>query len=191
MLKILYISLLLLLVTSCWKSDLEELGIKPEIQEVEKQNINKENNDNLDNTISDNSNIEKNTIVEETLVNVENNKVIEVVNKTIVNEDYFINNDYLLNNLWAIKEYYKVSWNKYNTAYIEGNNILYFSIEETVDGNYLSVKYPESIDVNTNLWNVYQPIFRKNADWKVIIIDLNTIKVINNTNWLNKVIWKK
>lgn len=190
--KIIYLILFILILTSCWKSDLEELWLES-TSSIEKEEI-------VDNSIEDDINksesnintivIEDNNIKEKEEI-VSSLDVIEPVNVEVINEDYFINNNFSLNSLWTIKEYYLKDWNEYKTAYIEWNNILYFSINKSSNWNYLKINYPIILDVDQNLWNSIQPIFKENVDWKVIIIDLNTIKVINTTEWFNKVIWSR
>lgn len=121
----------------------------------------------------------------------------------IYSHDTLIKNGYKLNNLWSIKEYYKEVWTPpseefgrwfttWKTIYIEWNKVLDFEINNWWGSN-LIVNNPKIVSqINLSEYNYpIQAIF-SSWEWaKIIINDLDTIKIVNKSKWINKTIWKR
>lgn len=117
--------------------------------------------------------------------------------------DNLIKEWYKLNNLWSIKEYYKevitpesIEYWKWfttrKTIYIEWNKVLDFEVNNWWWQNLIihNPEIKEVIDLSQYSYPI-QAIFIK-WDWsKIIISDLDTIKLIDKSNWINKVIWER
>lgn len=118
--------------------------------------------------------------------------------------DSLINEWYKLNNLWNIKEYYKEEyqepWLEYwmmghstrKTIYIQWDKVLDFEVNNWGWQN-LKINNPNETNIIdlTPYNHPFQSIFN-NSDWaKVVIIDLDTIKIVDKNNWINKIIWER
>lgn len=128
-----------------------------------------------------------------------------------------INDWYKLNKLEAINEYYKkifhdeeteidkywdeitlLRWyTELNTIYIEWNKILDFSIEQNwwlslyIKGENKIFSEDLTKYISQTSWYPIQPIFQKEAKVKVVIDDLDTIKVVDKNNWIDEILWKR
>ena len=123
---------------------------------------------------------------------------------------------YKLNTIWDINEYYKIvyhdevrekqsdwtyitlyRWYSENkTIYIKWNKILDFSSLLNW-WSFINIYYPQIDKRGANsrdIWNLsfdaVQPIFWNVRD-KIIITDIDTIKLISKEKWINKIIWKR
>lgn len=113
-------------------------------------------------------------------------------------------NWYKLNNLWNIKEYYKEDlipektdtdgmlisrwYSSWKTIYIEWNKVLDFEVNYDWWQNLII--WNDVVDLTQFEWSPIQAIFWWNGP-KIIISDINTIKLVDKENGINKVIWNR
>lgn len=113
-------------------------------------------------------------------------------------------NWYKLNNLWNIKEYYKEDlipektdtdgmlisrwYSSWKTIYVEWNKVLDFEVN--YDWWQSLIIWNDVVDLTQFEWSPIQAIFWWNGP-KIIISDINTIKLVDKENGINKIIWSR
>ncbi len=161
--------------------------------------------------------IDESFIIEEWFNNIWNNwiKTIDVTKlleekKDIPNtltgiysHENLLKDWYKFNNLWSIKEYYKEVWTPpseefgrwfttWKTIYVEWTKILDFEVNNWWGSNLIITNPKSAHQINLSEYNYpIQAIFTSWEWAKLIINDLDTIKLIDKTNGINKTIWKR
>lgn len=145
---------------------------------------------------------------------LKSNKKEEVKVNDKYSNDFLIKKGYKLNQLGDIKEYYKIeksdNWQpqnegglvSYKTIYIKGNKILDITWNDRewwATSWFISTitvfdwKNSYSISEDEYDYTVpVQPIFKiKNSSKLIVDNNLNTVKMVNKEQWINKVLWTR